>query len=127
MTYIKDTGNVIEIGEIINQIFKQVEIKNLSVENLEVVIPCLYHRNDKSFFDVDHESVIKNDVFKHVRNLDFPYETKVGKCNIIIHDGFYSFDKEKESKEAYLDSFDTISYSTNNEKIIIKVWYRAAR
>lgn len=127
MSYIKDIDNVIEIGQILNQVFKQVEIKNLSVENLEVVIPCLYHRNDKLFFDVDEDGLYRNDVFKQVRNLDFPYETKYGKCNMVIYDDFYSFNKEKESKKEYLESFDTISYSTNNEKIILKVWYRAAR
>lgn len=132
MGYIRDRYNYLEIDSLVNQISQNVHIHSRkeyrTMRNLEVIIPCLYHRNDKSFFDTGDDKINNNDVFKKVRELEFPYcakfKTNFGYINITIYDDFISFNKEKDSKNDYLSSFTEMSYSTSGEKIHLRVWYR---
>ena len=99
--YIDDYNNVIDIEDIVKQALKDINTYDRKVFNkfkkVEIIIPCLYHRNNPEAVRGTEVS----DRFNNIRKLDFPYTTTYKfphhrPVEVIIYDDFYNVDKTVE-------------------------------
>ena len=130
--YINDYNNVIDIDDIIHQALKDINTDNRKVFNryrkIEIVVPCLYHRNDNPpYFDND---IGLSDIFEKVKYLEFPYKTTYkfphhNPSEVIIYDDFYNIDKSNPNwRVQELDKYTKVALHTNGAKCHFVAWVK---
>lgn len=130
--YINDYNNIIEIDDIINQALEKIDTSDRKVFNkyrkIEIVVPCLYHRNDEIPY-FDNNSGL-SDIFDKVKYIDFPYKTTYKfphhrESEVIVYDDFYNIDKSYPNwRVKELEKYTRISLYTNGAKCHFIVWVK---
>ena len=110
--YIDIFSNTIDIEDILNKVFAEKRLYAVkNIKEVELVIPCLYNRNNPRYLD----SIVMRDYFKNVKHLNFPYTTEFlfkdyPLTKVIIYDDFHDVDYKNNPEEAR-KVFNSYSYS----------------
>lgn len=71
--YINDFYNVIEIDDVVKQALSGIAVYDRKTFNkfhkIEIIVPCLYHRNRND------RKGLSPELFSKVKDLEFPYQT----------------------------------------------------
>lgn len=126
--YINDFFNTIEIEDILNKVFadkRLYAVKN--IKEVELVVPCLYHRNNPRYFD----SIITRDYFKNVKYLEFPYTTEFQfkdypSVKVVIYDDFHDVDYKNNPEEArkVFNSYSITTCKSSGDKMSFRVYVK---
>lgn len=126
--YINDFYNVIEIDSIIEQVIQEKRIYDVKdLQDLIIVIPCLYHRNDKKY-----NSNFMPELFDKVKYLEFPYETSYKfkdypEIKVTVYDDFPDKVEDKNDKkqiEEVLKSYKKTTCESSGSKFIFQSYYK---
>ena len=126
--YINDFYNVIEIDSIIEQVIREKRIYDVKdLQDLIIVVPCLYHRNDKRY-----NSDFMPELFDKVKYLEFPYETSYKfkdypEIKVTVYDDFPDKVEDKNDKkqiEEVLKSYKKTTCESSGSKFIFQSYYK---